>query len=157
MTVSGSQSVTLALELAQQQRDAAGRALSHAVHACQAAREQLAQLEAYADETRDRWALGARTWATPELVRHYQSFMDRLQQAVDLQRAAVQQHEDTRAQAQAELLRLEVRLASLNKLLERRAAEQHAQAASLAQKHSDEFALMQHRRAKAQDDGGSTP
>ena len=143
------QGVRVALEVAEQRRDVAGRALAHAVHACQAAREQLAQLEHYAGETRDRWALGARGWATPELVRHYQSFMDRLQQAVDLQRAAVEQHEATRADAQARLLQMEIRIASLHKLLERRGTEQREQAAVMAQKHADEFALMQHRRVHA--------
>lgn len=144
--MNGLQGVRVALELAEQRRDAAGRALAHAVHACQAACEQLAQLEHYAGETRDRWALGARGWATPELVRHYQSFMDRLQQAVDLQRSAVEQQEATRAEAQARLLQMEIRIASLHKLLDRRGAEQRAQASVMAQKHADEFAQMQHRR-----------
>jgi flagellar protein FliJ len=138
--------VGVALELAERRRDVAGRALAHAVHACQAAREQLAQLQAYADETRNRWALGARAWATPELMRHYQSFMDRLQQAVDLQQAAVEQHESARTAAQADLLQLEIRIASLNKLRDRRLSEQRGQAAVMAQKHADEFALLQHRR-----------
>lgn len=144
--------VDVALELAEQRRDVAGRALAHAVHACQAAREQLAQLDAYAAETRNRWALGARAWATPELMRHYQSFMDRLQQAVDLQQAAVTQHETARAAAQADLLQLEIRIASLTKLMDRRRNERREQAGVLAQKHADEFALLQHRRTHGNSD-----
>ena len=65
-------SVRLALELAQRQRDAAGKVLARALQLCHAAGEQLRQLQSYAVETRDRWALGARSHCSPEILLNYQ-------------------------------------------------------------------------------------
>jgi len=77
--------LALAIELATRQRDEAVAALLQAQQVCQGAQDQMGQLESYAQETESHWALGARTSANPEIIRHYDQFMDRLQQAVELQ------------------------------------------------------------------------
>lgn len=143
-------SVRLALELAQRQRDAAGRVLAHAVQLCQLAREQLQQLQAYASETQDRWALGARSQCSPQILRNFQQFMERLQQAIELQQLALAQREQERENARRQLLPADIRIASLNQLLDRRRSAASKRAAAQAQKHSDEFAALQHRRMRAE-------
>ena len=143
-------SVRLALELAQRQRDAAGRVLAHALQLCQLAREQLQQLQGYASETQDRWALGARSQCSPPILRNFQQFMERLQQAIDLQQLALAQREQERENARRQLLAADIRIASLNQLLDRRRAAAGKRAAAQAQKHSDEFAALQHRRMRAE-------
>ena len=148
--MSGLRSVRLALELAQRQRDAAGKVLAHALQLCLAARDQLYQLRSYAVETRDRWALGARSQCTSEILLNYQQFMERLQQATDLQQQSLAQREQESENARRQLLSADIRIASLNKLLDRHRLAGGKLAAARAQKHSDEFAALQHRRMQAE-------
>lgn len=143
-------SVRLALELAQRQRDAAGKVLAHALQLCQAASDQLRQLQSYAVETTERWALGARSHCSPEILLNYQQFMERLQQATDMQRLSLAQREQERDTARRQLLSADIRIAALNKLLDRRRLAGGKLAAVRAQKHSDEFAALQHRRMQAE-------
>lgn len=143
-------SVRLALELAQRRRDAAGKVLAHALRLCQLASDQLQQLQAYALETQERWALGARSHCGPEILRNFQQFMERLQQAINLQQHALAQRELERENARRELLAADIRIASLKLLLDRRHTAAGKRAAAQAQKHSDEFAALQHRRMQAQ-------
>ena len=149
-------SVRLALELAQRQRDAAGKVLARVLQSCQAAGEQLRQLQSYAVETRDRWALGARSHCSPEILLNYQQFMERLQQANDMQQHALAQREQERENARRQLLSAEIRIASLNKLLDRRRLAGGKLAVARAQKHSDEFAALQHRRMRTEPDNLGT-
>ena len=143
-------SVRLALELAQRKRDAAGKALAHAIGLCHLARQQLQQLQGYAVETQDRWALGARSQCSTEILRNFQQFMERLQQAIDLQQHALAQRDKEREAARQLLLAADIRIASLNQLLDRRRRAGSIRAAAQAQKHSDEFAALQHRRMQAE-------
>ena len=140
----------LALELAQRRRDAAGQVLAQAVRLCQLAGDQLRQLQGYALETQERWALGARSQCSPQILCNFQQFMERLQQAIDLQQHALAQREQEREKARRELLAVDIRIASLNQLLKRRHMAASKGAAAQAQKHSDEFAALQHRRIRTQ-------
>jgi len=139
-------SLQIALELATRQRDACGRALVEERQVCMVAQDQLEQLESYLRETRDRWALGARSSASAEIMRHCELFMERLQQAAGLQRGAVAQRERELEGARQRLLAAEIRIASLDKLLTRRRSSASSREANRVQKELDEFAAQQHRR-----------
>ena len=84
--------VLVAIGLAKRHRDEASAALLLVQRGCFGAQNQMGQLESYALETESNWALGSRPVAQPEIVRHYDHFMDRLQQAVDMQRKLVGEH-----------------------------------------------------------------
>jgi len=141
--------LVLAVDLAKRRRDAAVAALLQAQQTCQGARDQMGQLESYALETESHWALGARSRVSPEIVRHYDQFMDRLQQAVDLQQGVVGDHDQALASARDRVIEAEVRLAGLLRLLETRRAAQKRHEAGREQKHLDELAALQFRRLHA--------
>jgi flagellar FliJ protein len=141
----------LAIDLARRHRDEASAKLVQAQRACIGAQGQMVQLESYAAETESTWALGSRASASarPEIVRHYDQFMDRLQQAVDLQRAVVHDHLRVTAGAKHALLELDIRMAALQRLLEKRQSSMVRAQASLEQKQLDELSALQFRRLHA--------
>jgi len=147
--MSALKSLQIALELATRQRDDSGRAMVEERRLCMVARDQLEQLESYFRETRDRWALGARTSASAETMRHCELFMQRLQQATGLQQSAVAQRERELEAARRRLLAAEIRIASLQKLLARRRSSASRQDARRVQKELDEFAALQQRRLQS--------
>ena len=79
-------SVQLATDVAERKRDAAGRELVLAQRAHRFAQDQLDQLETYAIETIARWTAVAQVSATPVLMRHHYQFMERLNQAIQMQK-----------------------------------------------------------------------
>ncbi|MGA0611539.1 flagellar export protein FliJ [Caldimonas sp. KR1-144] len=120
------------------ERDDAQLELQRAQGALAAARQQLEQLGAYGRDYAQRYA-GARS-SSVELLRCYHGFMDRLDQAQAMQRRACEQAELRVERTRAELLALELRVASVKKLIERRDAD-HARAAERReQKLTDEQA-----------------
>ena len=82
-------------------------------------------------------------------MQHYYQFMERLQQAVGLQRHVVSGVEQEFAAAKKLLLGADIRLASLNQLLEKRQSGIERIQAGREQKQLDEFAALQHRRLRA--------
>lgn len=142
-------SVQLAIEVATQKRDQAGRQLVQAQRACLAAEGQLAQLRGYADETAAKWATGAQRLTSAELLRHHYQFMDRLQQAIDLQQQVLAD-EGLRVEAAKKVaLEAEFRLAALKQVLKKKQAEHARRQARREQRQTDELAGNMHRRAAA--------
>ncbi|NMM78336.1 flagellar export protein FliJ [Acidovorax sp. SRB_24] len=139
--------LTVAVELATRQRDDALRALQGAQGAHQAALDQMAQLQGYADETQNRWGLRANAQVVPEVMYHHYQFMDRLGHAMGLQTTVVGDHEVRTRTAHQALLAAELRLASLKKLTEKRRAEWEQLQARRDQKQTDERAALQRRSA----------
>ena len=134
------QPLTMLLDHHQRQRDAAIVEHQRVRVASEAAAAQAAELLAYRREYQQRWQTQFRQAAQIEVLRYYQSFMERLTQAVE-QQARIAEH----AQAQVEhalvaLRDTELRCASVRKLIERRTHEQRAGIQRLEQKRSDEFA-----------------
>ena len=133
------------LQLAERHRDdalAAARTSQEQLRRLQAQREQLLS---YTQDYRQRDpTLGGRS-ASIDMLRYHQSFMQRLQQAVDQQNAQV-----VAALAQAEhlqkaVLPLEQKVASVKRLLERRAETARLADQRVAQRQSDEAAQRQPR------------
>lgn len=139
--------LSVAVDLASRKRDEARRVLQDAQRAQQAARDQMAQLEGYAQETQNRWGMRADAQVQPQVMYHHYQFMDRLHHAMGLQTTVVNDHEGRIAVAQQALLAAELRLASLKKLTEKRLKEFAQLQARRDQKQTDERAALQYRTA----------
>lgn len=145
--MTGLKSIALAIEVATQKRDQAGKQLVQAQRAYLSAESQLEQLRSYADETAAKWAAGAKSLTSAELLRHHYQFMDRLQQAIDMQ-AHVLQDQSLRVEASKKVaLEAEFRLAGLKQVLKKKQAERARLQARREQRQTDEMASVMHRRA----------
>lgn len=144
--MSALQSLLVAVDLATRQRDAARQALLQAKAAVAAAQAQLEQLQGYANETSQRWGAHANTTLQPEVLFHHVHFMGRLEHAAGLQGNVVSDYEARVTEAQTLLVQAELRLASLQKVVEsrRRAMELHQMRRD--QKQTDERAALQYRK-----------
>ena len=137
--------LSVAVEMATRQRDEARRVLQHAQGAQRAAQDQLQVLKGYAQETENRWGMRAQATVAPEVMFHHYHFMGRLDHAAGLQSGVVDDHAQRVALAQQQLRDVEVRLASLRKLLEKRQMEALQAQARRDQKMTDERAALRHR------------
>jgi flagellar FliJ protein len=140
MTMQRVQSLQVLLQREQQQCDQAQSSLRRADDQARSARQQHEQLLAYRDEYQSRWAAQFNRGGSIDLLRCYRSFMQRLDQAVALQTRQAELSQAQLAQARRELIESERRLASVRKLMERRAAELAHAGRQREQKQSDELA-----------------
>lgn len=147
--MSGLKSLRLALDVATTRRDEAGHALGHQNQRLAAARLQSEQLESYAVETSARWAPSTRAQPSPESVFHYYQFMDKLQQAIDLQHQVGSGIAREVEMARQQLTQAELRIASLKQLLDIRMAALARAQSVRDQKQTDEFAATAYRRSRA--------
>lgn len=149
MSATATDTLSLLLERAEGERDAAARALHTASTQADAARAQHGELAGYRQEYQQRWTQSFSQGTTMSLVGCYQSFGQRLNQAVDTQ-GHVANHADQRLQRAREALRqAELRVAALRQLIARRRAEADKQAQRREQRATDEFAARAHLRRTA--------
>ncbi|CAM3826921.1 flagellar export protein FliJ [Roseateles saccharophilus] len=142
--------LSLLLERAEAERDAAAQALHAANAQAQAARAQHGELSGYRQEYQQRWTEQFSRATTMDIVACYQSFGQRLNQAVDTQ-GHVAQHADQREVRARDTLRAaEMRVAALRQLIKRREAEARAAADRHEQRTADEFAARVHLRRSLQ-------
>ena len=134
------QSLQVLLQREQQQCDAAQTALRRADDGARRAREQRDQLLGYRGEYQARWTAQFHQGGTMDILMYYRSFMQRLDQAVALQTRQAELGELQLAQARRELMESERRVASVRKLIERRAAELAHAGRQRDQKQTDEQA-----------------
>jgi flagellar FliJ protein len=120
---------------------------------------QAVQLDAYRSEYVERWTARFREPGSVALMQCYQGFMARLEQAIAQQHAAVQLARARLEQARQRLSDNERRVASVEKLIERREQQEQHRAARREQSQSDEIALRAHarRQASAANEGGELP
>lgn len=136
--------LSLLLERAEAERDAAAQALHAANAQAQAARAQHGELSGYRQEYQQRWTEQFARATAMDIVACYQSFGQRLNQAVDTQ-GHVAQHADQREERARDALRqAEMRVAALRQLIKRREAEANAAADRREQRIADEFAARAH-------------
>lgn len=140
--MSGTQALIVAMDVATRARDEARRVVQDAFASEQAAQDQMAQLNGYAAETQGRWGMRAQAVVQPEVMFHHYQFMDRLNQAMDLQRGVLDDHAQRIQKAQQALVTVEIRLASLKKLVERRQQEAMQRSIRQDQKQTDERASL---------------
>lgn len=128
------------LEQADAARDAALAEHQRAVRGQQAAEHQAEQLVDYRREYVQRFGSRFGRAGAVELLRCYQGFMGRLDDAVSQQKQIVAQAVSRVRATQAALQAAELRAASVRKLIERRLAEAAQAESRREQKASDEFA-----------------
>jgi flagellar FliJ protein len=145
--MSALKSIALAIEVATQKRDQAGKYLVQAQRACMFAQNQLDQLESYAADSEARWTVSAQISMTPELLRHQYQFMGRLRHAISLQMSVMADLEFQLDAAKKRTLDAEFRLAGLQKVVKKKQADVALKLNRREQKQMDEFAAMQFARA----------
>ena len=139
--------LSVAVEVAERQRDEARKVLQDTLAAQQAARAQLDQLKSYARETEARWGVKADTAMKPEVMYHHYQFMNRLGHAAGIQTGVVGDHAHRVEAARQALLQAELRLASLRKVVDKRRQELELAQMRREQKQTDERAALQYRNA----------
>jgi flagellar FliJ protein len=150
MTIGSLEALNTLREREQAERDRALALLRDAQSQADHAQAQAEQLRQYRAEYAQRWTSQFRQQGTMELVQCYQSFMQRLEQAV-AQQAALAEQSRVRVDAQRDLLReCELRLASVCRLIERREHQQRRLADRAEQRASDETAQRAHERRQAE-------
>ena len=123
----------------ERERDAALADAQRTAQAQQAATDQAELLLNYRREYEQRWGAQFRSEGKMELVNCYRGFVERLTQAVDQQQRVAAHASAQCERARDTLLQHEVRVASVRKLIERRAAELRLTAERIEQKQTDEF------------------
>ncbi|WP_422845281.1 flagellar export protein FliJ [Acidovorax sp. M2(2025)] len=137
--------LSVAVEVASRKRDEARKVLQDALAAQQAARAQLQQLQDYANETQARWGMKADATVKPEVMYHHYQLMDRLGHAAGIQGNVVEDHAARVENARRALLEAELRLASLQKVIDKRRRDLELAGVRRDQKQTDERAALQYR------------
>ena len=133
----------VAIEMATRKRDEARQALRELQRAHAAAQSQMEQLESYTEEMRQRWAPQEGAELKLEVMYHHEQFMARLQHAIGLQTRVMQDQAIRLEAAQKALMATELRLSSLNKVVETRRRDIALAQLRREQKQTDERAALQ--------------
>ena len=112
----------LLLEREQGRRDEAQEAVRAAARAAEAARTQLEGLTTYRSEYCTRWSAQFSRSSTIEILRCYQAFIGRLDQAIGQQEGVVRSTQAGVEIARKRLVEREIRLATVERLIARRRA-----------------------------------
>lgn len=140
--MSSQAALTLAIGVAQRQRDAMRMQLHDAQLAVRAAREQLSQLQGYATQTENRMVHPGANWASMEMARHHFQFMQRLHHAMGLQTHAIERAVRLEEDARHQLAQAQTRLKALETLLQQRLQQLRARMQRREQATTDEIALQ---------------
>lgn len=133
----------IAIEMAARKRDEARQVLRERLHALEAAKNQMDQLEGYMQEMQQRWGACEGAEMKPEVMVHHRQFMERLQHAVNLQTKVIADQSIRLEAAQKALMATELRLSSLNKVVEARKRDIALAQMRRDQKQTDERAALQ--------------
>lgn len=133
----------IAIEMATRKRDEARQALRERQRAYDAAHSQMQQLESYAAEMQQRWGAVEGAEMKPEVMFHHRQFMERLQHAIQLQNKVMADQSLRLEAAQKALMAAELRLSSLNKVVETRRRDMALAQMRREQKQTDERAALQ--------------
>ncbi|MEO6277098.1 flagellar export protein FliJ [Roseateles sp.] len=146
MSASPTDTLSLLLERAEGERDAAAQALHAAGAQAQAAHAQHGELAGYRQDYRQRWTESFAQATTMDIVGCYQSFGQRLNQAVDTQGHVANHADQRQVRAREGLRQAELRVAALRQLIVRRQAEASKVEQRREQRATDEFAARAHLR-----------
>ncbi|MFY7865053.1 flagellar export protein FliJ [Roseateles sp.] len=140
MNSSNLQVLSILLERAESERDEGLKQLQEAQARAEQARAQHGDLAQYRNDYQQRWSQQFARQGTMDIVVCYQSFGGRLDQAITSQTQIAQFAEQRVERARAALQALEMRVASITKLLERRRLEIRHASQRQEQKATDEQA-----------------
>lgn len=128
------------LDREKEKRDAAITEWRHAETQAQAAREQADSLVAYRAEYRKRWTGQFKQSGAIEILRCYQGFVERLEQAIGAQQNVAEQAANRMQAARQRLRHRETKVATVQRLIERRVQAAAMRELRRDQKVSDEAA-----------------
>jgi flagellar FliJ protein len=150
MSLESLTTLNLLLDRATQERDRLAGELRRGEDVALRARRQGEQLSTYRGEYLQRWGQQFGRGGAIEIVHCYQSFMQRLDEAVSQQQRQVDAAEQGVAAVRQLLLQAELRVASVKKLIERRQAEARRLEERRDQRQTDETAQQLTRRRTRQ-------
>jgi len=150
MSLESLTTLNLLLDRATQERDRLAGELRRGEDVALRARRQGEQLTAYRGEYLQRWGQQFGRGGAIEIVHCYQSFMQRLDEAVSQQQRQVDAAEQGVAAVRQLLLQAELRVASVKKLIERRQADTRRLEERRDQRQTDETAQQLTRRRTRQ-------
>ena len=130
---------TLAARL-REERDQALAQLRRAEQQLQGVMRQSEQLDGFRGETLQRFGAAEGQATSPDQLRHLHHFIGRVDEALLQQQGAIEQARKRCERSRALLVGVELRLASVDKLLARRAQQSAEIQRRREQKQSDEFA-----------------
>lgn len=134
------QSLNTVLQHAEKERDQAQAALRRAEEHARRAQAQAEQLQGYRADYQRRWTQQFSRQGTMDIVQCYQSFTQRLDEALTQQTTLATHAGATAERLRQALLAAETRVASVRKLIERRQAEQRLAHDRREQRQTDETA-----------------
>ncbi|MEX8192072.1 flagellar export protein FliJ [Comamonas guangdongensis] len=135
--------LSVAIEAAERKRDAARTALQERQSAQRAAQAQMDQLQGYVLEMQNRWGAQEGLAVQPEVMHHQYQFMERLQHAIGLQTRMVADVDIRLETARQALLAAELRVTSLQKVVQARKRDLALAQMRREQKDTDERAAIQ--------------
>ena len=133
----------VAIELATRKRDEARQLLRQRQQSLAAAQEQMQQLQSYQAEMQQRWGAHEGAQLKPEAMYHHHPFMQPLQHAIELQTKVLRDQELRLQAAQQALMNTELRLTSLQKVVQMRRKDMALAQQRREQKQTDERAALQ--------------
>lgn len=134
--------LNVAIEAAERKRDAARTTMQERQRAQQAAQAQIDQLQGYVLEMQARWGAQEGLAVQPEVMHHQYQFMERLQHAIGLQTRVVADQDIRLETARQALLAAELRVTSLQKVVQARSRDVALAQMRREQKDTDERATM---------------
>ncbi|UUC94272.1 MULTISPECIES: flagellar export protein FliJ [Comamonas] len=134
--------LNVAIEAAERKRDEARTAMQERQRAQQAAQAQMDQLQGYVLEMQARWGAQEGMAVQPEVMHHQYQFMERLQHAIGLQTRVVADQNIRLETARQALLAAELRVTSLQKVVQARRRDVALAQMRREQKDTDERATM---------------
>ncbi|ATE59423.1 flagellar export protein FliJ [Thauera sinica] len=134
------------LDLAQTRTDEAARRLGELIASERTVEQKLKLLEDYRQEYHDRFMQAVRDGIGPDAWRNYSAFLGRLDDAVAVQRKAVEQSRQQTAQGQQNWLAQRNRLKAFDTLSQRHQAGVARSEAKREQKLTDEHAARRSRQ-----------
>ncbi|MGB6099045.1 MAG: flagellar export protein FliJ [Comamonas thiooxydans] len=134
--------LNVAIEAAERKRDAARTTMQERQRAQQAAQAQMDQLQGYVLEMQARWGAQEGLAVQPEVMHHQYQFMERLQHAIGLQTRVVADQDIRLETARQALLAAELRVTSLQKVVQARRRDVALAQMRREQKDTDERASM---------------
>lgn len=140
MNANNLQVLSILLERAESERDEGLKLMREAQARAAQARAQHGDLAQYRNDYQQRWGQQFADRGTMDIVVCYQNFGGKLDQAITSQTQVASYAEQRLEQARARLQELEMRVASISKLMERRRLEINRASQRQEQKATDEQA-----------------
>jgi flagellar FliJ protein len=140
----GKESLATVLDIATRKREASLQALARARNEQQMALMQMSQLQGYTAESMQRWSQRASRGVSVMLLHTQQSFMTKLEHAVNFQHGVLDRLNQNVQRCQQQLFEAERELASLQKVQQRRIEAWQKDQQRQEQRTTDEMAANQH-------------